>query len=146
MKIVLTLQNMELQPAIQLLQSMKLKGKESRNRSKLVKRLQESLEEYARYEKDLLVENGLSDGKGGVIPESDMDPDKKENYLKEQKKLLEEKVSIEGGVYVHNIAGVKDILKKYDGEWSGVDAEIYDRLLDEFEKNEETEVEEEAAE
>ena len=51
----------------------------------------------------------------------------------EQQILADEKVTIEGGMYAKNIEEIPRILNEYDGELSGKDAEIYDRLLDEME-------------
>ena len=47
---------------------------------------------------------------------------------------MEEEVVIEGGMYVRNFDEIPRILEDYDGMLSGKDAEVYDRLLDEFEK------------
>ena len=47
---------------------------------------------------------------------------------------MEEEVVIEGGMYARNFDEIPRILEDYDGMLSGKDAEVYDRLLDEFEK------------
>lgn len=47
--------------------------------------------------------------------------------------LLEEEIIVEGGMYAKNLSEVQRILSEYDGVLSGEEAQIYDRLMDEFE-------------
>ncbi|MFR0815833.1 MAG: hypothetical protein ACLSIL_16010 [Enterococcus casseliflavus] len=49
-------------------------------------------------------------------------------------------MSLEGGIYARNISGFGEILADYEGVISGKDADIYDRLMDEFEKEENQDV------
>lgn len=128
------LKNKELAPAINFLQSLNLKAKDSRHRSKLVKIINEAYGELGEEELKLMQEHGVADESGVLIKESDRDPKKVAEFKKEQNALMDELVVIEGGLYVKNIDEIPRILAEYDGEMSGVDAEIYDRLLDEFEK------------
>lgn len=128
------LKNKELAPAINFLQSLNLKAKDSRCRSKLVKIINEAYEELGKEELKLMQESGVADESGVLIKESDRDPKKVTEFKKDQTGLMDELVVIEGGLYAKNIDEIPRILTEFDGEISGVDAEIYDRLLDEFEK------------
>ncbi|WP_278529567.1 DUF1617 family protein [Enterococcus asini] len=128
------LKNKELAPAINFLQSLNLKAKDSRCRSKLVKIINEAYEDLGKEELNLMQESGVADESGVLIKESDRDPKKVTEFKKDQTALMDELVVIEGGLYAKNIDEIPRILAEYDGEMSGVDAEIYDRLLDEFEK------------
>lgn len=130
----LELKNNELAPAINLLQKMDLKNKDSRARSKLVTLLHEAFQGVAQEEKTLLAEHGLLDENENLIEEEKRDPKKVASFNKDKRELLDEIVIIEGGAYARNIDEIPRILNEYEGELSGEDAEIYDRLLDEFEK------------
>ncbi|MDT2810071.1 DUF1617 family protein [Enterococcus asini] len=128
------LKNKELSQAINFLSAMNLHAKDSRNRSKLVKILSKAFQELSEEEKKLMEDNGLLDESGVLIKESERDSKKVATFNKEQAILMDEVVIIEGGLYSRNIDEIPRILNEYDGEMSGIDAEIYDRLLDEFEK------------
>lgn len=128
------LKNKELSPAINFLKAMNLRAKDSRCRSKLVKLLTDALQDLGEEEKKLMSENNLLDESGSLLGESERDPEMVRAFNREQTTLMDEVVIIEGGLYAKNIDEIPRILAEYDGAMSGVDAEIYDRLLDEFEK------------
>lgn len=128
------LKNRELQPAIQFLNTLTLKNKDSRCRSKLVKLLTKAFDELAEDEKKLMEEDGLLDETGALLKESERDNKKVAKFNKEQIELMDEVVTIEGGLYAKNIEEMPRILNEYQGELSGAEAEIYDQLLDEMEK------------
>lgn len=133
----ITLRNSELVPATNFLQGMALKASDSRHRSKLVKRLVEAVNSLQESEKQLLEAYGKKDEQGNLIETEgryDLIPEKAKEYQSEHKILLDEEVVIESGLFAKNFEEVPRILQKFDGELSGKDAEIYDRLLDEFEK------------
>lgn len=125
------LANKELAPAINFLQSMTLKAADSRHRSKLVKLLVQAYEELMTEEKALMEKLGLLNEKGDL--RTDLNSEETKEFKSEQKTLFDEKVIIEGGIYSKNIDELPRILNEFDGELSGQDAEIYDRLLDEME-------------
>ena len=132
----LVLKNIEVIPAINFLQSMKLKASDSRHRSKLVIKLNEALDAFIESEKAILTEFDALDENNEVKKDMLNDQNVSPNLSKERKKLYQEAVTIEGGMFVSNFAEIPRILKEFEGEISGRDAEIYDRLLDECEKNE----------
>lgn len=128
------LKNKELSQAINFLSAMNLRAKDSRHRSKLVKILTKAFKELGEEETKLMEDNHLLDESGALLKDADRKPEDVRTFNKEQEALMDEVVTIEGGLYSKNIDEIPRILAEYDGEMSGVDAEIYDRLLDEFEK------------
>lgn len=131
MKIIL--KNKELAPAINFLQSLNLKAADSRHRSKLVKVLVNAFEEFCQEEKELTKKFNLLDDNGELKKEKDRDLENVKLFNAEQQILANEEVNIDGGMYAKNIEEMPRVLNEYDGEMSGKDAEIYDRLLDEME-------------
>lgn len=130
----INLRNEELAPAIAFLQAIPLKATDSRHRSKLVKLLTVAYEELASSEKILMDKFGLLDADGSLKAEQDRSNENVKMFNLEQRVLYSEIVVIEGGMFVKNVEEIPRILKEFNGEISGKDAEIYDRLLDEFEK------------
>lgn len=131
----INLQNSYLVPSINFLQGIKLKGKESRSRSKLVKLLTKALKDLQEDENTLLDQYGERDDDGEFVKEENgnIKVTKKAEWQKEHRELLETIAEIEGGTYVNHIDDCKKILDDYDGELDGVNAETYDALLDSFE-------------
>lgn len=132
MKIIL--RNKELKTAINFLNAMNLRAKDSRHRSKLVKLLTKAFSELGDEEKKLMADYDLLDESGNLKAEGDRDLKKVAEFNSEQADLMEEEVIIEGGMYSRNFDEMPRILSEYDEVISGTDAEIYDKLMDEFEK------------
>lgn len=130
----ITLKNNELISAIDFLQNMPIKGKDSRHRTKLVKQLQDAFDGLVEAEKQLMSEFNLLDENKELLPVEKQDKEVVKEFQKEQKVLYDEEVVIEGGVFAKNFDEMPRILNEYEGELSGTQAEIYDRLLDEMEK------------
>lgn len=130
----ITLKNKELAPAINFLQGLKLKNADSRHRSKLVKLLVKAFEELSEEEQELLKKHDLLDNEGAIKESEEQDINKAKEFKKEQSVLMDEEVVIEGGMYAKNIDELPRILNEIDVELDGNEAEIYDRLLDEMEK------------
>lgn len=131
----ITLKNKELISAINFLESMDLKAnKDSRHRTKLVKLIRKAFSELIDEEKELLKKFDLLDQDGQVKPEKDQNKQDAVAFNKEREILMDEEVVIEGGMYAKNLDELPRILSEYEGILSGTNAEIYDRLLDEFEK------------
>lgn len=131
----INLENSYLVPSINFLQGIKLKGKQSRSRSKLVKLLTKSLKTLQEDENALLDQYGERDDDGEFVKEENgnIKVTKKAEWQKEHRELLETIAEIEGGTYVNHIDDCKKILDDYDGELDGANAEAYDALLDAFE-------------
>ena len=138
MKVIL--KNYELVPSIEFLQSMELVANESRPVTKFVKLLNDALTSVGESQIALIKQYGVHDEKGELALTADgsdylIDPEKRDDYEVQARELLNEEVVIEGGPFVKVIERLPAVLEKYDVKISGRDAIIYDRLLDEFEKN-----------
>ncbi|WP_454093197.1 DUF1617 family protein [Glutamicibacter protophormiae] len=128
------LKNKELITAINFLEGLTLKAnKDSRHRTKLVKKIREAFQELSEEEKSLMDKFSLLDENGRLKEGRDQDEDNIAGFNKEQAILMEEVVIIEGGMYARNFDEIPRILGEYDGMLSGKEAEIYDLLLDELE-------------
>lgn len=130
----ITLKNNELLPAIDFLKNMPIKGKDSRHRTKLVKQLEVAVESLVEAEKELFSEFNLFDENNELLAPEKQDKEDVIKFKEEQKVLYEEEVVIEGGVFAKNFDEMPRILNEYEGELSGGQADIYDKLLDEMEK------------
>ncbi len=144
MKIML--RNYELAPTLNFLQGMDLKAaSQSRQRSKLRNLVMEALEGFQEAQKELYDIYAEKDSNGELVINEDgtdykIRKDLKKQFLEEMNTLLSEEVIIEGGTYARNIIAFGEILGKYEGVISGKEADIYDRLMDEFEKEENQDV------
>lgn len=133
----ITLKNKEIIPAINFLQKMELSAnKDSRHRSKLVSKLQDAFKEFSDDEKELMQANNLLTEEGTLKTEDQRNVEDVAAFNRDQEILREEEVVIQGGMYARNFDELPRIFENYDVVLSGDDAEIYDRLMDEFEKNE----------
>ncbi|EOH79272.1 DUF1617 family protein [Enterococcus casseliflavus] len=132
-KICIKLKNKEITTAINFLDRMNLKPKDSRHRSKFVKQLNKALLELSEEEKTLMNKFELIDSNGQLKSDNDRKIDNVLAFNREQTILLEEEIIVEGGMYAKNLSEVQRILSEYDGVLSGEEAQIYDRLMDEFE-------------
>lgn len=137
----LTFHNYELILAIHFLQQLELKASDSRHRTKLVKELTKLNDELVKEQMELIENFGeRNENDGSLIYNEDnksymINAEKHQEYNQENNKLLLEEVVITGGPYIHNIKQMESILANYTGELSGEQANIYDKILDEFEKN-----------
>ncbi|MCO5531592.1 DUF1617 family protein [Enterococcus faecium] len=132
-KICIKLKNKEITTAINFLDRMNLKPKDSRHRSKFVKQLNKALLELSEEEKTLMNKFELIDSNGQLKSDNDRKIENVLAFNREQTILLEEEIIVEGGMYAKNLSEVQRILSEYDGVLSGEEAQIYDRLMDEFE-------------
>lgn len=132
-KICIKLKNKEITTAINFLDRMNLKPKDSRHRSKFVKQLNKALLELSEEEKTLMNKFELIDSNGQLKSDNDRKIENVLAFNREQMILLEEEIIVEGGMYAKNLSEVQRILSEYDGVLSGEEAQIYDRLMDEFE-------------
>lgn len=144
MKIIL--QNGELSAAINFLSSMEIRGmKKSRQRSKLKEALLAAVTEYHNSQMELFEKYGQKNNSGELIFNKDrtgyeVKKEFHQAYREDMIILLTEEVVIDGGIHANLISGFGETLADYDGILSGEDADIYDRLMDEFEKEENQDV------
>lgn len=129
----ITMKNKDLAKAINFLNSLNLKGKDSRSRSKFIRLLEKYFEELKDDELELLREFDLLD-ENGNIKQDTSDTDSIRLFNIEQEKLYSEQVVINCEDIIDRMNTLKEVLENLDTELSGDDAYIYDYLLDEIEK------------
>lgn len=132
------LKNLQLVPTIEFLNSVELKGKESRSRSKVVKKLIEKLKELQEDEKVLLESFSNKDESGEVVRLDDLSYDvPKENLLeltKQKNELLNEYAIVDCSEIYQHCKTLLSSLEDFDKNLSGQEAEVYDLLLDQLEE------------
>lgn len=129
----ITMKNRDLAKAINFLNSLNLKGKDSRSRSKFIRLLEKYFEELKDDELELLREFNLLDENGNIKQDTD-DTESIRLFNIEQEKLYSEKVVINCEDIIDRMITLKEVLENLDTELSGDDAYIYDYVLDEMEK------------
>lgn len=145
-KVTITLKNYELGTALAFVAKMDLKAASaSRHRSKFKKELLKAVEGLQESEMELYDQYGEKDADGKlVINEAqtgyEVKDSEKNNFSKELHALLDEEIVIESGLYTRNFEKFGQVLADYNGVISGKEADIYDRLMDEFEKEENQDV------
>ncbi|MGJ0738903.1 DUF1617 family protein [Enterococcus casseliflavus] len=145
-KVTITLKNYELGTALAFVAKMDLKAASaSRHRSKFKKELLKAVEGLQESEMELYDQYGVKDSDGKlVINEAqtgyEVKDSEKNNFSKELHALLDEEIVIESGLYTRNFEKFGQVLADYNGVISGKEADIYDRLMDEFEKEENQDV------
>lgn len=137
----LTLANHYLQPAINLLDGMKLAGSASRARTRLIHLLAPHLEALQEAEYQLVAEHAISGENGKPIINDDgsftlKDAEHAATYTAERDALFAEIAQIEGGTYEGHRQACIDLLASYDGQLSGTEADAYDALLTALEEGE----------
>ena len=133
------LKNHELVPAINFLSGMVVKANEGRPVTKFKKLVATAVEELHESQMELIHQFGRKDEYEQLIPAEDgngymLEPSTSAEYARELNKLYDEEVIIDTGIHEKIIGKLLGILDSYEVEISGEDAEIYDRLLEEFEK------------
>ncbi len=140
------LKNYELGTALAFVAKMDLKAASaSRHRSKFKKELLKAVEGLQESEMELYDHYGEKDADGKlVINETqtgyEVKDAEKNQFSKELHALLDEEIVIESGLYAKNFEKFGQVLAEYNGVISGKEADIYDRLMDEFEKEENQDV------
>lgn len=138
----ITLKNEELNAAIRFLTNMEIEGtRKNRQRSKLKNALLDAAKELHESQMELFEKYGQKDASGKLILNEtqtgyELKKETRQEYVKEMNILLAEVVVIDGGVNAKLIEAFGETLANYEGLLSGEDAEICDRLMDEFEKEE----------
>lgn len=138
----ITLTNKYVQPAIQLLDGMKLAGAASRARTRLLNLLTPHVEALQQAEYQLVTEHAICADDGQPVISEDgsftlKDPDHAAAYVKERDALFDEVAQVEGGTYEGHRQACIDFLNNYDGQLAGEQAEAYDALLTALEKGDE---------
>lgn len=141
----ITLKNYELGAALLFIQNMELKAADSRHRSKFKKALMEAVQGLQESELELYDLYGRKDDEGQLIVNEEktgyeVKPENRNQFYQEMNVLLDEEIVIKSGLYARNLEKFGEVLSEYNGVISGKEADIYDRLMDEFEKEENQDV------
>lgn len=141
----ITLKNYELGAALLFIQNMELKAADSRHRSKFKKALMEAVQGLQESELELYDLYGRKDNEGQLIVNEEktgyeVKPENRNQFYQEMNVLLDEEIVIKSGLYARNFEMFGEVLSEYNGVISGKEADIYDRLMDEFEKEENQDV------
>ncbi|MFS0933329.1 DUF1617 family protein [Enterococcus casseliflavus] len=141
----ITLKNYELGAALLFIQNMELKAADSRHRSKFKKALMEAVQGLQESELELYDLYGRKDDEGQLIVNEEktgyeVKPENRNHFYQEMNVLLDEEIVIKSGLYARNFEKFGEVLSEYNGVISGKEADIYDRLMDEFEKEENQDV------
>lgn len=134
------LKNYELVPVFEFLQAMELKASDSRHRSKVAAKVKEAIAALQEAQKDLQKEFAVKK-EGEIVYQHDginavIQQDKMAEYTAENEQLLSEEVIIQSGMFASNFKSFAKVLAEYDAIISGINADVYDRLLTEFEQGE----------
>jgi hypothetical protein len=117
---------------------MKLKGEQSRARSKFLNLVMDAYASLHDSELELLREYAMcgEDGEPQVSEDGSftLREGNAKGYLDEREKLFSEVAEIEGGTYTSHLEVMRQVLADYDGELSGDEAALYDALMDAFEE------------
>ena len=140
------IQNYLLNEAIEFFYNLKLKGRQSRMRSKLIRMLNTRAEEFVEQQKELLKEHcNLENGEPKIIKNEQgvdvYDIKDLEAYGKDRQELFSEEYVIEGADNDLMIKTVRTVLDECDIELSGRKAVLYEQLCEIFKVDEQLEEE-----
>ncbi|NIK11200.1 DUF1617 family protein [Alkalibacillus almallahensis] len=133
------IKNATLGQAIDLLFNLSLRGKESRHRTKFIKKLGERVKEVEEQRKQLAKEHSHLDDEGNPIMKEDgkkYDIKDFDAFQKDIDELYNEEMVIDGGDNQDMLKTVKKVLEECNVAFSGNEAVIYDYLCDQFEEAE----------
>lgn len=135
---MLKLKNIELPPTIAFLNRISLRTKASRARTLLVKKLDARLQEYVKFQQEILDKFAVKDDTGEVAKDEHGIFTWEEAHVQEGneafKELGDEEVFLNIEEYRPNMVFLKAALDDLDMELSGVDALVYDLLMDQLEE------------
>lgn len=133
------LQNADLVPVGNFLGKLKLKGKASRGRTKLIKLLEAKNKEYNEDREEIRDPYFEHDDKGERVTKDNAyvlkDSTKGADLNKELTDLAKEDAVIEFTEYSEKFQALYEALNAYPYELADADAALYDLVLDELENN-----------
>ncbi|MDD9149265.1 DUF1617 family protein [Sporolactobacillus sp. CQH2019] len=135
------IENQKLVPAINFLFGLSLKGQQSRHRTHFINLLRAKYEVFIEDEQDMRKEECNCDDDGKPITykyqgQDMLDVKDLDHFKQAKEELYKEERVIDGGDNQVMLQTIKKILNDCDQELSGQDAEVYDYLLNQFEKAE----------
>lgn len=131
------IQNIYLVHVYNLMHGLKLKGQQSRARSKFMKLLERKMKEYQE-EMDEIVKRyaKLDDDENPIINDGKYTILDIKGYQKELTEVQEEYAAIDYSEFTSQVSIVESIMNGLEDELEGDTAEAYDHLLDAFENKE----------
>lgn len=141
----LVLKNHEIVKALNFLSGLKISANQTRPATKLIQLLDEVLRGVQESQQALIEAYGKRDEENNLIQVDqgkahEINPEYEKEYNEGIQQLLHEEVVIDGGPFVKIIEQLPEVLANYDEKIDSKDAYIYDRLMDEFEKEENQDV------
>ncbi|ENH96730.1 hypothetical protein J416_09539 [Gracilibacillus halophilus YIM-C55.5] len=136
---IVKIENKYLEQAIDLLFHLSLKGKKSRHRTKLIRKMSERLQEVDEQRVELAKEHAKKDEDGEPVKIDGgkrFDIEDQEAFNHDLKELYEEQLVLDGGDNQGMLKTIRDVLLNCDKEFSGQEAAVYDYLCDQFEGGE----------
>lgn len=141
---VIKLENKDLTPAVLFLKSISMKGKATRGKQKFIERLVEKNKEFLDQEKELIKPHVVLDDNDEIVIKEgnfefkeDATADEKEILSKEREELQEEVAEISFAEYSTKYESLFKVLDDWDKDIDPNYSYIYDKLMDEYEANEE---------
>lgn len=134
------IKNHTLNPVVDFLYDLSLKGKESRHRTKLIKTLSNRVEEVVEHQNELLKQHCHLDEEGNPKMTNDgknYDVIDVAAFSKDREDLYGEEVVIDGEDSQVMLTTVRGVLDDLDIEMSGQQAVLYDYLCQQFKVDEE---------
>lgn len=133
----LEFQNGELNPYINFLQNLELKAKASRGRTKLIRLLDAKVKEFNDDFQAIRNEFFQKDDNGKFIQDKDKNLIVKDGLTKDDAQKAADELSKEKAIviideYLEQIQAMYDALNDYEQTFEGVDATLYDNLLDQL--------------
>lgn len=129
-----------LERSIRLLFNLSLKGKQSRHRSKLIKQMNERLQEVAEQEQELIKEHANLDKDGNPKTNKEgthWDIKDISAFAQDKNELYSEEMVIDGGDNQAMLLTVREVLDNCDESFSGEQAVLYEYLCEQFKVDEE---------
>lgn len=140
---IIKLQNKDLSPAILFLKSLPLKGKATRGKQKFIERLVEKNKELAKQEEEVIKPYALLDQEENIILKEgsfdfkeDTTAEEKAQFVNERNELMEEVAEISFVEYSEKYEALFAILDDWQEPIAPEYSFIYDKLMDEYEANE----------
>jgi hypothetical protein len=134
---IVKIKNKYLGQGIDLLFNLSLKGKKSRHRTKLIRKMQERFKEVEQQRLELAKEHAQKDEEDNpIIKDNVYKMEDKAAFNKDYQELLDEKLVLDSGDDQEMLKTMKNVLLNCDKEFSGQQAVVYDALCDAFEGGE----------
>lgn len=124
----------KLAEAINYLYDLNLVRKQSRMRRRLIKMMNDRLQEVENDRKELLIEHSNKDEKGeAIINNGQYDIKDMVTFSHDLNELYAEKMVIEGEDSREMVRTIREVLRKFENEeYQGKTSEIYDYLCEAF--------------